>query len=282
MEHAVRTRSETQNMIPVPTLQPGSLDEVASEIDSYQLHFEEIKRSNPDWIYVDSSPRKVFRMHNYVVKFGPEVDSREAQTLQFIKKSTTIPVPDALISDQPNAIVMDYVEGCNLQDCWTRLSSEERQGIAKQMCDIIQQLRGLQGNYIGAVNRGPAVDMRRSTYTGGPFDSEKEFNEFLLSNMTSSTPSLYRSAIQQKLRRDHKLVFSHADLNLRNIIVRDGVIVALLDWEYAGWYPEYWEFVKFCAASCHDREWHNLGPTIFSTTYPDDLINDQYLALFLF
>ena len=282
MEQAVRTRGESQTMRPIPTLQPCSLDEVASSIDTYQVHFEEIKRSNPAWIFLDSSTRKVFRMHNSVVKFGAGVDSREAQTLQFIKESTTIPVPDAIISDRQNAIVMDYVEGCNLQACWTRLSYEEKQGIAKQMCDIIQQLQGLQGNYIGAVNRGPAVDTRKSTYTGGPFDSEKEFNEFLLRNMVSSTPSLYRTAIQQKLRRDHKLVFSHGDLNLHNIIVRDGVIVALLDWEFAGWYPEYWEFVKFCAASCHDREWHNFGPTLFPTTYPDDLINDQFYALFVF
>ena len=267
-------------MKPVPICQLG-LNKVASEVDTYQLYFEEIKRSNPAWIILDSPRRKIFRMYNSVVKFGAGVDVREAQTLQFIRESTTIPVP-AVTSARSNTIVMNYVDGCNLQDCWTQLSYEEKQGIAKQMCDIIQQLRGLEGNYIGAVNRGPAVDTRKSTYIGGPFDSEKDFNEFLLSNMISSTPSLYVTAIQQKMRRDHELVFSHGDLSLHNIIVKNGIIVALLDWEYAGWYPEYWEYVKFCAASCHEPEWHNFGPTIFPITYHDQLINDQFYALFVF
>ncbi len=264
----------------VPTLQLD-LGESVSEVNTYQLHFEKIKKSNPDWIFLDSPRRKVFRMHNSVVKFGARVDVREAQTLQFIKRSTKIPVPNAT-SHLPNAIVMDYVEGCNLEDCWTRLSSGEKRCIAEQMRDILQQLRGLGGSYIGAVNRGPAVDARKSTYNGGPFNSEGEFNEFLLHNMISSTPSLYLMAMQHKMRRDHAIVFSHNDLNLHNIIVKDGAIVALLDWEFAGWYPEYWEYVKFCAASCHDREWHNFGPTLFPTTYPDELINDQFFALFVF
>lgn len=177
---------------------------------------------------------------------------------------------------------MDFVEGCNLQDCWTRLSGEEKQGIAKQMCDIIQQLRRLEGNHIGAVNRGPTVDTRKSTYTGGPFESEKEFNDFLLSNMASSTPSLYRTALQQNWRRDHKIVFGRGDLSLHNIMVKGGVIVALLDWECARWYTEYWEYVKFRASSCHEPEWHNFGRAISPTTYPDQLIVDQFYALFVF
>lgn len=174
MEQVAKKRSESQNRRPIQALQSGLLDGVASDIDTYQQQFEEIKKSNPSWILLDSSLRKVFRMHDSVVKFGAGVDSREAQTMQLIKKSTTISVPNAIVSDRPNAIVMDYVEGSNLQDSWMQLSYEAKQGIAIQIRDIIQQLRGLQGDYIGAVNRGQAVDMRKSTYKGGPFESEKE------------------------------------------------------------------------------------------------------------
>ena len=186
------------------------------------------------------------------------MDVPEAQTLQYIKESTTIPVPSAT-SDQPGVIVMDYVEGRTLEDCWTQLSEEEQQGIAEQMRDIVHQLRGLKGSYIGAVNRGPAVDLRKFRYTGGPFNSESEFNEFFLSTITSSTPFMYRSALQSKLRRDHDIVFTNADLSWRNILVKNGAIVALLDWETAGWYPEYWEYVKFCYSTCHEKEWHRFG-----------------------
>ncbi len=55
---------------------------------------------------------------------------------------------------------------------------------------------------------------RRSTSTGGPFESETEFNNFLFDNMISSMPLLYSQSIWQTIRRDHELVFSHGDLEL--------------------------------------------------------------------
>jgi hypothetical protein len=42
----------------------------------------------------------------------------------------------------------------------------------------------------------------------------------------------------------YKTIFTHADLNRRNIMVRDGRVVAIIDWAYSGWYPEYWEYTK--------------------------------------
>ncbi|KAF9512173.1 hypothetical protein BS47DRAFT_1394462 [Hydnum rufescens UP504] len=45
----------------------------------------------------------------------------------------------------------------------------------------------------------------------------------------------------------HRLVFTHDDLALRNIMVADddsGRIAALIDWECAAWLPDYWEYSK--------------------------------------
>ena len=35
-------------------------------------------------------------------------------------------------------------------------------------------------------------------------------------------------------------MFAYWDLRPQNIMVRDGKVVALLGFEVAGWYPEYW------------------------------------------
>ena len=155
--------------------------------DKCDLHFEETKQSSPAQIFLNSGRRKIFRMRKKVIKFGPGVDAREAQIMQYLKLATKAPLPDA-VSDGPNTIMMDYVEGYNLQEHWPRMSNGQRQGIAEQIRNILRQLRGLKGNYISAVNRGPAVDMRKSTSRGGPFDSESEFNKFLLDKMISSIP----------------------------------------------------------------------------------------------
>ncbi|KND88704.1 hypothetical protein TOPH_06605 [Tolypocladium ophioglossoides CBS 100239] len=42
----------------------------------------------------------------------------------------------------------------------------------------------------------------------------------------------------------YRVTLSHADLNPNNIMVKDGHITAIIDWEFAGWYPEYWDYTK--------------------------------------
>jgi hypothetical protein len=36
----------------------------------------------------------------------------------------------------------------------------------------------------------------------------------------------------------HKILFTHRDLSPMSVIVKEGIIVGIVDWEYAGWYPE--------------------------------------------
>jgi thiamine kinase-like enzyme len=43
---------------------------------------------------------------------------------------------------------------------------------------------------------------------------------------------------------DHRIVFTHGDLALHNIIVKDGHVNAIIDWEFSGWYPEHWDYCK--------------------------------------
>lgn len=62
--------------------------------------------------------------------------------------------------------------------------------------------------------------------------------------------------MQQKMRGDHKIVSLSLHVKYRVIV--------------AGWYPEHWEYVKFCAASCHEPDWHNFL-TIFLATIPVNL-----------
>ena len=46
------------------------------------------------------------------------------------------------------------------------------------------------------------------------------------------------------MKDNHSIVFSHGDMHAHNILIQDGHVVGILDWEMAGWYPEYWEWCK--------------------------------------
>lgn len=52
-------------------------------------------------------------------------------------------------------------------------------------------------------------------------------------------------------------------------MVCDGKIVAMLDWEYAGWYPGHWDYV-FTMRGMDNVDWETLGrhaPDLFAERY---------------
>jgi RIO-like serine/threonine protein kinase len=114
---------------------------------------------------------------------------------------------------------------------------------------------------------GPCLDYRIGGDPVGPFHSEKEFSELLRLGIL---PDLMH-------RTDHKIVFTHADLNMRNILVKDGRISGIVDWENAGWFPEYWEYTK-----CHfgvrlSKRWLKMIEAVFENEYEVELgIERQY------
>lgn len=82
-------------------------------------------------------------------------------------------------------------------------------------------------------------------------------------------PSMYWHQITTQLGADYSIVFTHGDVAARNIIVRDGRIVALLDWEFEGWYPEYWDYV-FALRGMDNLGWETPGcslPSLFTKRY---------------
>lgn len=60
-----------------------------------------------------------------------------------------------------------------------------------------------------------------------------------------------------------EITFTHGDLNLGNILVQGAPgsynIVGVIDWEHAGWYPEFWEYFKLLCAVERSHEWRSGG-----------------------
>ena len=71
--------------------------------------------------------------------------------------------------------------------------------------------------------------------------------------------------------------YSHADLSPENVIVKDGRIAAIIDWEFAGWWPEYWEYTKIWYGYREYRAdfYKKLDGLI--QTYPDELAAEMAL-----
>lgn len=176
---------------------------------------------------------------------------------------------------------MDYMPGKRLDEVWHTLDSNQKFCIANELHSYITQLRSLKGEYIGAVERGKAIIGRRISIEGGPFDSEQQFNEFILGDLVQSAPDLLRHYAKHALSSNHEIVFTHSDISPRNILVEDGRVTAILDWEDAGWYPEYWEYTQALRQLKPVPDWPEYLSRILPPQYEREYIGMSFLALIL-
>lgn len=189
-----------------------------------------------------------------IVKYGGAAPSQEAAVLRYVSQRTTIPVPGnvEVVAEEAKRtyLLMDHVNGEPLSKAWPDLSSDDRTTILTELKAYIEQLRSLRNHdadgYIGSLNRGRCTDGRvPGNPFCGPFDTEALFNDHIALNMASSlTPEPQRRFLRSLMKDDHEIVFTHGDMHPSNILVKDGHVVAILDWEMAGWYPEHWEWCK--------------------------------------
>lgn len=203
-------------------------------------------------VLASNTARKVLRIsENMVAKFGPDVDLTEAHAISFIRDHSEIPVPkilNAYSQDGKNYIVMEYIEGDLLKDVSYTMAEEELAVIVEELRSYISSMRRLrapEGVLIGSVTQGPAIDRRQfGPASGGPFQSERDFNEWQLAQLRPGVALASREMYADMHKNSNQILFSHGDLAFHNIIVKDGHVKAIIDWEYAGWYPEYWDYCK--------------------------------------
>lgn len=118
----------------------------------------------------------------------------------------------------------------------------------------------------GSINGGVVQDrFFKLDYEEGPFQTSKSFNDWLLAAATRQRPGPggVTGPYREFLPDTGYIYFTHGDLTLGNIIISDGPgprrIAGIIDWEQAGWYPEYWEYCKLLHAVEYDHEWRSDG-----------------------
>ena len=219
--------------------------------------------------------------NNKILKSGSRVRIEEAEALK-LAHGLQLPVPrvyEVCSSTDGAQISMDLIDGESLESVWPSMSVEQKKNIAQQLREIVSTMRSApQAQFTIGACGGSARDCRRySEYTGGPFETEADFNKFVL-DLYRVTPTAIRNALAQSLLTDHRIVFTHGDLTPHNVIVADGRIKALIDWEFAGWYPEYWEYVKFFERGTKCGDWKDFANEIFDQPYSDELVTFQAIA----
>ncbi|KIL89274.1 hypothetical protein FAVG1_07668 [Fusarium avenaceum] len=177
----------------------------------------------------------------------------EYNALKTLEQQTNIPAPRALdIASQSTGendfsyLLITRVPGTTLARCLDALSDQDYATVCTQLKGCISQMRDISKpvnysmaicNTLGEACRDPRI---RDWAPVGPCLDEASFSQYL---RFPDEPS----------RRGHNIVFTHGDLNPRNIMVeriRDSTGVGswrlsgIIDWETAGFYPDYWDCTK--------------------------------------
>lgn len=215
---------------------------------------------------------------------GP-CEPSELEAMRYVALRTSIPVPKVHQSyylKNHFYIEMEFIHGDTLQDLWAynALSPDEKQSLVKQAAAYIEQLRALkpaQEGTVASAELGQCLDYRIGYQPFGPFKSNDEFHSFLRGQIPlEDSTQVYGAPVTQCHSGQYRSCFTHADFCPRNAIVRDGAIVAIIDWQFAGWYPEYWEYTKAHFALLNMPDWYELFRNAVSR-YDDELAAERVL-----
>ncbi|KAH9205464.1 kinase-like domain-containing protein [Leptodontidium sp. 2 PMI_412] len=206
---------------------------------------------------------------------GKLVPQGEASALRLVEGHTNIPAPrliDSITRDNHTYLVMTRVPGVPLSQAIPFMSYPERKQLAMDLRAYVlefQKIPNTNGALICDSDGGPVFDYRIPKRSAGPFDSEKDFNDYLITQESLRGPTHSTS---------HKITFTHADLNLTNILVDGNRLSGLVDFGCAGFYPEYWEFTKAKFSEFGpDPAWTNLVTVVFGDTYLEEFEAEQKL-----
>lgn len=219
---------------------------------------------------------------NYITKQGRAL-AMEGWTMVYLRKMTSIALPTvyAILTDKKaelEIIVMEYIPGQSL-DNWADLEVSQKEDIAKQLAAHFAELRalpplGVFGRALpseyGNLDKGTLPDFMFRTIEGdefgGPFNTVQQVGKALTDVMRANSDAhaerskLYDRIIPEILKEGPP-VFTHGDLQRKNIILRDDGKVFIIDWGLSGWFPECWEYgYTMFAAGDFETDWHEYIP----------------------
>ncbi|EPE34618.1 Protein kinase-like (PK-like) [Glarea lozoyensis ATCC 20868] len=193
--------------------------------------------------------------------------------------------------------LMSRAEGAPLHKLWPTLSQKMQSSVTEQLLQFIQKIRTFTAPAPYNVEGGKLHDWilgncnvprPKCKMIGSSTDEwfgniEEELREGLaFVHMTRDSAIIDREfqALKDNFPKPEPYVLTHGDLDTSNIIVKDGKITALIDWEHAGYFPWWAEryFVIYAGRFSPYREavmpiFDRLEPTMSADKFEELVVN---------
>ena len=198
----------------------------------------------------------------------------EVATLTYVRKNTTIPVPEVYHVNYDAAnpvgarfVLMERMKGVNLYTIWDKLSTEQKLAVMDQIADVLAQLSSLKFDKIGSIKLnndiGPLQTQlmaeNKDSNVRGPFTTMEEYLHSYIAEGRGFTPeadsqyALIRRKLHDALAdQTDDLVYNppfrliHGDFDAQNMLfnwpdeAQPPKLSAVIDWDYSYSGPLYY------------------------------------------
>ena len=234
-----------------------------------------VKR-DPDTEYILSVQpgAKVYLRDCTILKQGLRVRRSEELALRLVGEIGNIPVPEvyfASYQETTSEIAMSFVPGKSLDYCWNTLNDCTKERICRETWAFIYAWRQIpkpgnfdrylclaDGSESSDVLITPLAEEADEGEIDIPLRDDEDVRQQIALRYYHYCGRKYtKEQLLEMLPRSKTCVFTHGDVAPRNIMVdekNDFKITGIIDWELAGWYPEYWEYINIHKPSM-DKDW---------------------------
>ncbi|KAK6603413.1 hypothetical protein H4I96_06181 [Botrytis cinerea] len=189
---------------------------------------------------------------NYILKEKPvsggvsrSYMGPDASISRFLCENSTIPVAKDMRywkDSKSHFFMMEKIPGETLWTAGFHMSSEERQVIAKEVVQYLVQLRKFTSTKPEAPDGSPIRDIQLGPNERVHYVTEDAEEWWARTEHRFNTKlERYRMNYKEEYPVRGPYVLTHGDLHATNIIVKDGHVTGIIDWEFGGYLPEWWE-----------------------------------------
>lgn len=189
----------------------------------------------------------------------------------------------------PGSILMTRIAGDTLLDVHESLTPQELENIKQDLARCLRLMRSYIspfGSQVCSLSGHSIRSLRVPFKFIGPCENEEVFQ----AGLSEPVSRMYFKSLEDRFTLaeakaftkttatiPHKIVFTHGDLWHHNIMVHEGRLAGIIDWEAAGWLPEYWECTTILRARKKDSWWTRFVRDIWASGYEDELEREKVL-----
>lgn len=206
---------------------------------------------------------------NIVFKTGYRVRYGEEIAMRLVKQHTSVPVPIIILSNyepKKGMIGMSFIHGSTLDSIWDTLDECNKERACRDIWTMIAQWQQiprpphLAHIYQCLADGSPATTdplLQDLEDPPKPLYSDEAVRTRIHQRYLHFHGERYADTLLSMLAQSKVSHFTHGDVAPRNILVDESCrITGIIDWELAGWYPEYWEYANIMKPT-RDEDWQS-------------------------